>query len=219
MPTSKPVMPLILASASPRRRELMARFWPQTRLQVIVPAFDEQAAAAGWTGSVPDLALHLTAGKLAALTGQNRLPARYCALAADTVVVIDEHILGKPADADEAARHLRLLSGRTHQVLTGLSLVCRTPDQIIRRQAVETTEVRFAPLDEERIRWYIRTGEPLDKAGSYGIQGTGAAWVERIDGCYYNVMGLPVFRLLALLESIAADLNSPELSSQLLPWK
>lgn len=217
MPTSK--LPLILASASPRRRELMARFWPGANLQVIVPRFDETAAAAGWTGTVPDLVLRLTAGKLEALTEQNRLPESFCALAADTVVVIDNHILGKPRDDEEAARQLRLLSGRTHQVLTGLSLLCRTPDQLIRRQAVETTEVCFAALDEECIRWYIRTGEPHDKAGSYGIQGTGAAWVERIDGCYYNVMGLPVYRLLALLESVAADLNSSDWSSQLLPWK
>jgi septum formation protein len=95
---------------------------------VIVPRFDEEAAAAGWAGTVPDLVLRLTAGKLEALTEQNRLPGSYCALAADTVVVIDNHILGKPRDDEEAARQLRLLSGRTHQVLTGLSLLCRTPD-------------------------------------------------------------------------------------------
>jgi septum formation protein len=208
---------LILASASPRRRELMERFWPG-QLQVIVPQFDEQTVVAGWNKPPDALALCLTAGKIAALQQMPGLPPRYCALAADTLVVAGTEILGKPADAADAERHLRLLSGRTHRVLTGLHVALHQDGQTDCLQAVEETAVRFAVLDEAMINWYIGTGEPFDKAGSYGIQGAGAALVERIDGCYYNVMGLPVYRLLSLLREAADRFTSFAGLSDLLPW-
>ena len=209
--------PLILASASPRRRELMERFWPG-RLQVIVPRYDEQAVLAAGQQSPIDMALQLPAGKLAALQQQNRLPPRYCAVAADTLVVVDNTILGKPADAAEAARHLKQLSGREHSVVTGLCVALHQDGRTECLQAAEETRVRFTRLDDARIQWYVATGEPFDKAGSYGIQGAGAALVERIDGCFYNVMGLPVFRLLSLLQSAADRFTSFAGLPDLLPW-
>jgi septum formation protein len=208
---------LILASASPRRRELMERFWPG-QLQVIVPQFDEQTVVAGWNKPPDALALCLTAGKIAALQQMPDLPPRYCALAADTLVVAGTEILGKPADAADAERHLKLLSGRTHRVLTGLHVALHQDGITDCLQAVEETAVRFAVLDEAIINWYVGTGEPFDKAGSYGIQGAGAALVERIDGCYYNVMGLPVYRLLSLLREAADRFSSFTGLSDLLPW-
>ncbi|MDW7656579.1 MAG: Maf family protein [Bacillota bacterium] len=208
---------LILASASPRRRELMERFWAG-RLQVIVPQFDERIVVEGWNKSPEELAIRLTAGKIDALQAMPDLPTRYCALAADTLVVADTEILGKPVDAADAARHLRLLSGREHRVLTGLHVAFYQDGRTDCLQTVEETTVRFADLDESVINWYIRTGEPFDKAGSYGIQGAGAALVERIDGCYYNVMGLPVYRLLSLLREAADRFTSFAGLSDLLPW-
>lgn len=208
---------LILASASPRRRELMERFWPE-RLQVLVPRFDEDAVVNTWNGGPDALAMALTAGKIAALLEQFSLPSFYCAVAADTLVVAGKEILGKPADAADAKRHLRLLSGTTHRVLTALHVVLCRADSVHHLEAIEETAVRFALLDETVIDWYIATGEPFGKAGSYGIQGAGAALVERIDGCFYTVMGLPVSRLLSLLRKAADSLTSFTGLSDLLPW-
>ncbi len=111
-------------------------------------------------------------------------------LGADTVVVVDGDVLGKPAGPEDAARMLRLLSGATHRVISGVCLV-RAPDCI---EALDssTTLVTFRPLDEDEIREYVSTGEPLDKAGAYGIQGHASQFVTRIEGCYSNVVGLPV---------------------------
>jgi septum formation protein len=111
-------------------------------------------------------------------------------LGADTVVVIDGEMLGKPSGLDDAARMLRLLSGRTHQVHTGICLV-QAPSQIEALQH-ETTFVTFRKLDEEEIRSYVESGEPFGKAGGYAIQGLASKFVTRISGCYFNVVGLPV---------------------------
>src|SRR5271169_264882 len=121
-------------------------------------------------------------------------------LGADTVVVVDEHLLEKPEDVNDAARMLRLLSGRVHQVVTG---VCLVADGFEQTEA-ENTEVRFSPLLESEITSYIRTGEPMDKAGAYAIQGIASRWVERIDGCYFNVVGLPVPRVYRMLQVVEA---------------
>ena len=120
-------------------------------------------------------------------------------LGADTVVVADGRILGKPADGDEAKSMLRLLSGRTHDVLTGVCLL----DSSECRTFVERTVVRFRELSEREVQTYVDSGEPLDKAGAYGIQGRASKFVERIEGCYFNVVGLPIARLYKLLESRA----------------
>ena len=119
-------------------------------------------------------------------------------LGADTCVVSDGHILGKPIDSADARRMLKLLSGRTHAVLTGIAVVAA------RRVArdVEITQVTFNQLDDTDIAEYIASGEPLDKAGAYAIQGYAARWIPRIEGCYFNVVGLPIARTIALLEQV-----------------
>ena len=122
-------------------------------------------------------------------------------LGADTVVVVDEHLLEKPRDAQDAARMLRLLSGRAHQVITGVCLIAPGFEQT----EAEITEVRFSALSESEIAGYVATGEPMDKAGAYAIQGMASRWVERIDGCYFNVVGLPVPRVYRMLRSAGGD--------------
>ena len=120
---------------------------------------------------------------------------------ADTVVVVDGEILGKPRDEEDAHRMLRLLQGRRHEVLTGVAVFNGSVGQP--RVAHEVTEVRFAEMNEEEIGWYIATGEPLDKAGAYAIQGFGARFIEGIKGDYSNVVGLPVRLLYELIVSEA----------------
>jgi septum formation protein len=120
-------------------------------------------------------------------------------LGADTTVTLDNAILGKPEDAADAARILRLLSGRTHRVITGVALVTAKGSEV----AAEATAVRFLTLSDEEIAAYVATGEPMDKAGAYAIQGRAARWIPRIEGCYFNVMGLPLALVCSLLESCA----------------
>jgi len=120
-------------------------------------------------------------------------------LGADTTVTLDNAILGKPEDAADAARMLRLLSGRTHRVITGVALVTQRGAEV----AAEVTAVRFLTLSDEEIAEYVATGEPMDKAGAYAIQGRAARWIPRIEGCYFNVMGLPLALVSSLLELVA----------------
>jgi septum formation protein len=121
-------------------------------------------------------------------------------LAADTVVVIDGAVLGKPADDPEAARMLRQLAGRTHEVLTGVAVCAkgRTTVELAR------TEVKFLPLSEAEVAWYVASGEPRDKAGAYAIQGLASRFVERIDGSYSNVVGLPIALVYRMLRGVGA---------------
>ena len=114
-------------------------------------------------------------------------------VAADTIVLLDGHILGKPRTSDDARNMLAKLSGRTHSVVTGVTLI-RLPDAE-RRSFVETTQVHFATLSEDELSQYLSTEEPFDKAGSYAIQGRAGRYIPRIEGCYYNVVGLPLSRL------------------------
>lgn len=116
-------------------------------------------------------------------------------MSADTIVTIDGELLGKPVDDEDAARMLRQLSGRTHQVMTGVAV--RRSGQV--ESFVETTTVHFDDLSDDEISWYIGTGEPVDKAGAYAIQGRGGAFITAIDGSYDNVIGLPRYRLRSLL--------------------
>jgi septum formation protein len=118
-------------------------------------------------------------------------------LGADTTVTIDGQILGKPQDPTDAARMLRLLSGRTHRVITGVAIVTAAHTEV----AAEVTGVKFLTLSEEEIEAYIATGEPMDKAGAYAIQGHAARWIPRIEGDYFNVVGLPIALVTTLLES------------------
>ncbi len=171
---------LILASASPRRAELLRNAGLEFELR---PAHIPEQRQ----DSEPPLryATRLARDKARAVAAAS--PGAFV-LGADTIVVADEHVLEKPADAADAARMLRLLSGRTHQVTTAVCLVGPGVDDT----ATETTEVVMTSISEEEIRAYVATGEPMDKAGAYAIQGHASRWVTRIDGCYFNVVGLPV---------------------------
>jgi septum formation protein len=136
-------------------------------------------------------------------------PCRAPILAADTIVVLDGRILGKPAPLKEAATMLRMLSGREHQVLTGVCLLFQTASGAVRKDVrLGTTSVRFATLTEREIQQYVNTGEPLDKAGAYGIQGRASKFVERIEGCYFNVVGLPIALVYGMLKELEASLPS-----------
>ena len=116
------------------------------------------------------------------------------------MVIVDGHLLEKPSDASDAARMLRLLSGRTHQVITGICLIAPG----FERTEAEITHVTFSVLSEEEVAAYIRSGEPMDKAGAYGIQGIASRWAEKIEGCYFNVVGLPVARIYRALRELEA---------------
>lgn len=216
-PAGQPL--LVLASSSPRRLELVRRFYPEERIQVLVPEYDETPLMVGPVSDGPSaLVRRLSKGKLDALVHQYRLPDLTLTLAADTIVTIDGHILGKPGTPGQAADMLRLLSGRTHEVMTGLAIRLQDGRQILQKTVAETTAVTFGLLDEAMIDWYIASGEPFDKAGAYGIQGLGAAFVSRIDGSYYNVMGLPVHRLFVTLAEMAHETGSDQLRSFMLPY-
>ena len=187
---------LILASGSPRRRALLSEAGYD--FEVIVSDAEESADPAL---GPEELAKHNASAK--AITVAQSLPADQAAtpalvIGADTIVVQDGRVFGKPADEQAARETLHALSGAVHQVVTGVCLVCG--DAYLAFS--ETTQVRFRELDEETIGAYIATGEPLDKAGAYGIQGKGGALGERIEGDFDNVVGLPVARLVARLDRL-----------------
>jgi septum formation protein len=185
-------MPLILASASPRRAELLRN--AGIKFTVEPAHVPEQALP----GEQPlEYAQRLARNKAHVIFDTH---SDNVVLGADTVVVVDEHLLEKPQDDLDAARMLRLLSGRSHQVITGVCLVTQGFDQT----EAEVTEVRFSSLSDQEIANYVATGEPMDKAGAYAIQGMASRWVERIDGCYFNVVGLPVPRLYRMLRALDA---------------
>ncbi len=185
---------LILASASPRRHELLSQ--AGLTFSVVAAGINEdllpnEAAAAYVQRLAEEKAQAVWNGNGSSDTPEDPL----IVLGADTCVVCDGHILGKPTDSADARRMLELLSGRTHAVLTGLAAVTR--NKVVRD--VEITQVTFNHLIDPEIARYIASGEPLDKAGAYAIQGYAARWIPRIEGCYFNVMGLPIARTIALL--------------------
>ncbi len=189
-------LPWVLASASPRRQALM-RLYGQEFL--VHPAPIEELLPS--THARPAL----LAKRLARAKAEAVAPHYPDALiiAADTLVVVDKAVLGKPVDEADAFRMLRLLSGRTHTVITALCLLVRQQGKTERMTLdAPRTRVTFRPLSDDWIHWYIRTGEPMDKAGAYGIQEYGALLVEKVQGCYFNVMGLPLATLTARLESL-----------------
>lgn len=179
-------MKLILASASPRRAEVLRD--AGYHFTVLSSAIDETPHP---DESPEDLVLRLAQTKADLAAARAVGPA--ILIAADTEVVLDGHIFGKPRSSDDARSMLEKLSGRLHTVLTGVALI-RLPD-LERRSFVESTLVEFAPLSDEEIRRYLATGEPHDKAGAYAIQGYAARYIPRIEGCYFNVVGLPLARL------------------------
>ncbi len=175
---------LVLASSSPRRRQLLEMLG--ILVDVRAPHIPELRAA----GETPrDYVERLAREKAAAVPGD-------LVLAADTTVVLDGAVLEKPRDEADAMHMLERLAGRTHEVITSIAL--RAPDGT--RQATDVTRVTFRPADRLLLTAYVATGEPMDKAGAYGIQGYGAALVERIEGDFFGVMGLPLRLVLELLE-------------------
>lgn len=184
---------MILASQSPRRYELLKLI---TEDFSVLPAQGEEVVPEGLSpAEVVQLLAQQKAREIRSLYKNN--PSEVI-IAADTVVAIDGKILGKPKDAFDAADMLSLLSGRVHSVFTGVCVIDGERERVF----AEETKVEFYPLTTEEIRAYIATGEPMDKAGAYGIQEKGAMLVKRIDGDYYNVMGLPVGRLSRVLRGL-----------------
>jgi septum formation protein len=183
---------LVLASGSPRRRELLEGLGVRFTVRPVdldeSPLPDEDPR---------DYVLRLAIEKAAARVEPGEL-----VLAADTTVVVDGEILGKPQDDEDARRMLRLLAGREHAVLTGIAL-----NGSGKAAEVDETLVRFAPLSEAEIDWYVATGEPRDKAGAYAIQGLGSLFVEGVEGSYSNVVGLPVPRMYRLFARLGYDLK------------
>ncbi len=175
---------LVLASASPRRAEILrAVGWPFeiSAVDVDESLFDSEPPEAYVTR------LALAKAETAAARHTSRL-----VLGADTTVVVDDGILGKPGDEEEAVWMLKRLSGRWHEVLTGVALVRRDEDRFQKLVAFESTRVRFGPMTDEEIRWHVSVGNTLDKAGAYAVQGAAALFIEEIQGDYWNVVGLPV---------------------------
>ena len=185
---------LILASASPRRRELLTQAGFEFQIH---PAHipEDPHPNEDPIAYVTRLARQKAEAIFSQLSPNH---ADLTVLGADTTVTLDNHIIGKPENEEDAARMLHLLSGRTHRVITGVAIVTASRTEV----AAEVTAVQFLTLSEEEIAAYIATGEPNDKAGSYAIQGHAARWIPRIEGCYFNVVGLPISLVSTLLQSL-----------------
>lgn len=188
-------MSIILASSSPRRKELMERMG----LEFIIRTAQHDETM-NPDGDPADEVADVSRRKAYAV--QPLCTADDIIVAADTVVVCDGLIMGKPHDFEDAVNMLRRLSGREHQVMTGLTVSCgnRTETKTV------ITAVRFRPMSDAEIRAYVATGEPMDKAGAYGVQGLAAMFIEGLDGDFYNVMGLPVCTLAAMLRGYGVKL-------------
>lgn len=187
-------MQLILASASPRRRELLSLFHIPFLIRIadIDEAMDSSKPAAEEVARVSALKAHAI-----------DRDADDIVIAADTIVVCEGKVLGKPHSEEEAKQMLRLLSGRDHQVMTGCTVLRGSKSVTF----TEITDLHFKTLSDKEIEDYVNSGEPMDKAGSYGIQGGAALFCERMNGDYYNVVGLPVCHLGQVLKEIAPELG------------
>ena len=185
---------VILASASPRRRELLTMAGIEFRVEA---ADIDEAVQPG--ESAATYVQRLAVEKAQAVWGRYKSSDDsgdpITVLGADTTVVCDGELLGKPVDQADARRMLELLSGRTHQVLTGVAAITRKATV----SEVEITQVFFDLIGEQELVRYLASGEPMDKAGAYGIQGYAARWIPRIEGCYFNVVGLPLARTMAVM--------------------
>lgn len=191
---------VILASSSPRRRELLALVGIPHEVQ---PAAIDESYRDGEEAAAHAERLAREKGAVIAARNPDAI-----VISADTIVVIDGLVLGKPRDEADAARMLAMLGGQTHVVLTAVAVQYRGE----MRSGVESVRVTFRPLTRESIRAYIATREPMDKAGAYGIQGLGATLVERIDGDYFAVMGLALARMIDLLDSVGVRYDFGPLS-------
>jgi len=187
---------LVLASRSPRRRALLRA--AGVAFRAVAPVIQDEVPP-GRVSHPADYAQRAALAKVRDVA--SRLRPALPVLAADTVVVCAEEVLGKPANQADAKRMLGLLSGRRHYVYTGVALV----EGQRRLLGVERTEVEFRKLSKEEIEWYVATGEPMGKAGAYAIQGHGAALIGRIRGCYTNVIGLPLPKVMAMLAELEGE--------------
>ena len=188
-------MSLILASASPRRRELLTMLGLDFK---VIPAVGEEIQAEGRAPGETVCAI----SRAKAEEIEKKSVSGDMIIAADTVVYLDGEILGKPRDKEDAFRMLKRLSGRAHEVYTGVTVLADGG----RTSEYERTLVYFRELSDREIHAYIATGEPMDKAGAYGAQGLGSLLVERIDGDFFNVMGLPLCRLSKILSGMGVEL-------------
>ena len=187
--------PFVLASSSPRRRELLSRVGLKFE---VFPAEVEEVSVSEQEPGTESIRIALEKAEWVAA----RLPPGRWVLAADTIVIIDGEILGKPRDKREARKMLRKISGRRHRVITSW-LIMKSPTQVVRKGYVESG-VMIKKLDEGAIEAYVDTGEPMDKAGAYAVQGIGAFMVKAIEGSWTNVVGLPLCEVIEALEEVGA---------------
>jgi septum formation protein len=189
-------MRIILASASPRRSDLLTQMGLKFE---VIPSDQEEKV-------VDDLPPHRLVVELALKKVESvakRVQGQALIIGADTIVVKGDKVLGKPKDEDEAFRMLMELQGQVHEVITGLAVMEVPARKCV--TAYEKTVVEMASLTRQEVEGYIRTGEPMDKAGAYGIQGLGGMLIKRIEGCYYNVVGLPIHRLWMILKEFGVE--------------
>lgn len=187
-------MNIVLASASERRQELLKRIVEDFTIKV--SNFDEDSVS--FKGDIDEYVRELSEGKardIAKTLGKHNI-----IIAADTVVTYKNNILGKPKDSEDALRMLKMLSGNTHKVYSGVCVLNNSTGKNITKSFF--TEVKFSDLKDKDIKKYVDSKDPLDKAGAYGIQGNAGVFVEKINGCYYNVVGLPLNGLSKMLEEI-----------------
>ena len=184
----------VLASSSERRQELLHRIISDFKVEV--SNFDESTVS--FNGNIEEYVINLAKGK--AIAVRDSLNEEAIIIAGDTVVVLENEILGKPKNEEDAYRMLKELSGKAHRVYSGIVVINMYNNKI--GEAALHTEVKISTLTDKEILSYIKTGEPLDKAGAYGIQGYGGVFVEEIHGCYYNVVGLPLNLLNKILNKV-----------------
>jgi septum formation protein len=207
MTTSSPLHPFVyLASQSPRRQELLQQLGVRFELLLPRPGEDAEALEAELPGEAPDAYVLRVCALKAEAAHARRVSGRHAAapiLVADTTVTVDGAIMGKPADAAEAVAMLERLAAREHEVLTALAVV--DAEGALLPPALSRSKVRFGAVDRAALQRYAATGEPLGKAGAYGIQGRAAEFIERIEGSYSGIMGLPLFETAALLRVARVD--------------
>ncbi|SHH94283.1 Maf-like protein [Clostridium grantii] len=191
-------MNIVLASASERRRELLSRL--TENFTVIVSDFDESSVE--FTGELENFVMEIAKGK--ALDVLDKLEQQAIIIGCDTIVAIDDKLLGKPKSKEEAINMLKSLSGKVHQVCSGIAIIDSFTGKI--STDFVTTHIKFSQISEANIIKYVDTGDPMDKAGAYGIQGIAGIFVEEIKGCYYSVVGLPINKLNSMLKGMGVNL-------------
>jgi septum formation protein len=192
-------MKLILASASERRIELLKRI--TEKFEVIVSNFDEDKVEL--KGNITDYVMELSKGKAKNVADSINYDA--IIIGCDTLVAIDNEILGKPSSEEDAFHMLNKLSGKEHKVYSGITIINTTNNELIQDYVV--TKVKFSNLLKDDILKYVKSGETMDKAGAYGIQGYAGTFVEKIEGCYYSVVGLPLNKLNKMLREMGINLG------------